>query len=192
MNDTKQQSDGQSRGGKRRRRRRGQGGNGANGVNGGNQQQPQQKNPQQQKPQQAQGSKQRGPQQQQNRQGGKPKQQQQQQHQQAASSGKMRVAEDLRKAERQRELNRPEPPFVHVEKRYAVAIFDTVQAAKADLENLMAKAAEVDQLNIVIRAESNMDDPDLSTLPKVKVFAGAAWTLIHERRISDGWYDAPR
>jgi len=104
----------------------------------------------------------------------------------------MRVAEDLRKAERQRELNRPEPPFVHVEKRYAVAIFDTVQAAKADLENLMAKAAEVDQLNIVIRAESNMDDPDLSTLPKVKVFAGAAWTLIHERRISDGWYDAPR
>jgi hypothetical protein len=104
----------------------------------------------------------------------------------------MRVAEDLRKAERQRELNRPEPPFVHVEKRYAVAIFDTLQAAKADLENLMAKAAEVDQLNIVIRAESNMDDPDLITLPNVKVFAGAAWTLIHERRISDGWYDAPR
>jgi hypothetical protein len=28
--------------------------------------------------------------------------------------------------------------------------------------------------------------------PKVKVFAGNAWTIIHERRKADGWYDEPR
>ncbi len=192
MNESKQQADGQNRGGKRRRRRRGKG-----GGSGGNQQQQQS---QQQKPQQQQQQKQQMAQgggkqrpsdnirgQQQNRQGGKQKQQQQQQ-----PSSKMRVAEDLRKAERQRELNRPEPPFVHIEKRYAVMIFDTIQAAKAELDILTSKAAEVDQLNIVIRAEGNMDDPELSGIPKSKLFAGAAWTLIHERRINDGWYDAPR
>ena len=191
MNESKQQADGQNRGGKRRRRRRGKG-----GGSGGNQQQQQS---QQQKPQQQQQQKQQMAQgggkqrpsdnirgQQQNRQGGKQKQQQQQ------PSSKMRVAEDLRKAERQRELNRPEPPFVHIEKRYAVMIFDTIQAAKAELDILTSKAAEVDQLNIVIRAEGNMDDPELSGIPKSKLFAGAAWTLIHERRINDGWYDAPR
>ncbi|MBM4253885.1 MAG: hypothetical protein FJ146_18100 [Deltaproteobacteria bacterium] len=190
MNDTKQQNDGQARGGKRRRRRRGKGGGGGNNP----QQQPQQtqqqpqKNHAQPKQHQAQGGKPRH--QQQNRHSGKPKDKQQQQ--QSGSTGKMRVAEDLRKAERQRELNRPEPPFVHVEKRYAVAIFDTLQAAKADLDQLVAKTAEVDQLNVVIRAESSMDDPELIAIPKLKVFAGAAWTLIHERRITDGWYDAPR
>jgi hypothetical protein len=50
----------------------------------------------------------------------------------------------------------------------------------------------VEQLNVVIRAEANMDDPVLLMIPKVKVFAGTAWALIHDRRIADGWYDVPR
>jgi hypothetical protein len=33
-----------------------------------------------------------------------------------------------------------------------------------------------------------MDDPDLLKLGLV--FAGAAWTLIHERRQAEGWYNS--
>jgi len=62
--------------------------------------------------------------------------------------------------------------------------------AKADLEQLAIKAKEFDQLNIVVKAEGDMDDPDLTKIGKV--FAGAAWTLIHERRVQDGWYNEPR
>lgn len=77
-------------------------------------------------------------------------------------------------------------------KRYGVAVFDTFMQAKSDLDALAAKAAEVDQLNVVIRAEGNMDDPDLTKIANVKVFAGTAWALIHDRRIADGWYESPR
>lgn len=35
-----------------------------------------------------------------------------------------------------------------------------------------------------------MDDTDLLGIhTKVKVYAGEAWTLIHERRKEDGWYE---
>jgi hypothetical protein len=45
----------------------------------------------------------------------------------------------------------------------------------------------------VIRAEGNMDDPKLLGIDnKVKVFAGAAWTTIHERRQEEGWYNIPQ
>jgi hypothetical protein len=72
-------------------------------------------------------------------------------------------------------------------KRFGVVFHDTFAAAKNDLENVKAQAAAVDQLNIVIAEEGNMDDPVLSALGKV--FAGAAWTLIHKRRVEDGWYN---
>lgn len=85
-----------------------------------------------------------------------------------------------------------ESPFRHVTRRYGVAIYDTFAAAKADKDTIASKAKEVDQFNIVIRAEGNMDDPDLLALGPVKIFAGSAWTLIHERRIQDGWYESPR
>jgi len=93
---------------------------------------------------------------------------------------------------RKQEQEKPEPPFVHVEKRYGVVIYDTIQAARADIPTLTEKIKDIDQLNVVIRAEGHMDDPELTTIPKVKVFAGTAWTLIHERRLQDGWYDSPR
>ena len=85
-----------------------------------------------------------------------------------------------------------EPPFLHTTRRYGIAVYDTFAAAKADKESIAAKAKGVDQFNIVIRAEGNMDDPELLALGPVKIFAGTAWALIHDRRIQDGWYDAPR
>ena len=104
-----------------------------------------------------------------------------------------RPADTQRKSERKPpEQEKIEPAFVHVEKRYGVVIYDTIQAARADIPTLTEKINDVDQLNVVIRAEGHMDDPELTTIPKVKVFAGTAWTLIHERRLHDGWYDSPR
>jgi hypothetical protein len=67
--------------------------------------------------------------------------------------------------------------------------FDTLAAAKADLASLQDMARGVDQLNIVIRAEASMDDLELSAVGKV--FAGAAWALIHDRRVTEGWYNEP-
>jgi hypothetical protein len=85
-----------------------------------------------------------------------------------------------------------EAPHRHVTRRYGIAIYESFAAAKADKETIAARAKEVDQFNIVIRAEGNMDDPELLALGSVKIFAGSAWTLIHERRIQDGWYESPR
>jgi len=77
-------------------------------------------------------------------------------------------------------------------KRYGLVSYETFQAARADIATLQAKAREVDQLNIVIHAEGNMDDAELNAIGNVKVFAGNAWTIIHERRNQEGWYDEPR
>jgi len=81
----------------------------------------------------------------------------------------------------------PVKPLQLAPKRFGIAFFDTFAAAKADAENLKAQAANVDQLNIVVLEEGNMDDPVLS--PIGKVFAGAAWTLIHQRRMVENWYE---
>ena len=81
------------------------------------------------------------------------------------------------------------PTEKHIPKRYGVVFYDTIEAAKEDGTVLLDKAREVDQLNIVIRAESPMDDSQL--LQYGKLFAGEAWTLIHERRVEDGWYNEP-
>jgi hypothetical protein len=75
-------------------------------------------------------------------------------------------------------------------KTYKAVFFDTLNQAKADLENLRSLAANCDQLNIIVRAEASMDDPELNAVGKL--FCGAAWALIHERRKTDGWYEAPR
>jgi len=88
-------------------------------------------------------------------------------------------------------LSRPgkEPSIVPPQalKRYHVIFFDTLVQAKSDLENLRKMASECDQLNIVVRAEASMDDQDLTSVGKL--FCGAAWSLIHERRKADGWYE---
>lgn len=82
------------------------------------------------------------------------------------------------------------PLITHTPKRYGVVFFKKIAEAKADLEALLAKAKEVDQLNIVIRAEPEGIDDELAQYGKV--FEGEAWTLIHERRLEDGWYDKPQ
>ena len=75
-----------------------------------------------------------------------------------------------------------EAPIKHIPKRYGVIFYDTLVQAKESGPELLDKAKEVDQLNIVIRAEAPMDDPDL--LQYGKLYAGEAWSLIHERRLS--------
>ncbi len=85
----------------------------------------------------------------------------------------------------------PLPPKVeHIARRYGVVFFNTVDEAKLNAGDLLERARQVDQLNIVIRAEGDMDNKELNSYGKV--FAGAAWTLIHERRVQEGWYDEPR
>ncbi len=97
-----------------------------------------------------------------------------------------------RRPEKPRAVEPPEPAFKHVERTYGVAFFDTFAAARAERAALAEQCKGVDQLNIIIRAEGDMDDPELLSLGNVKVFAGNAWTIVHERRKEDGWYDAPR
>jgi len=76
-------------------------------------------------------------------------------------------------------------------KKYGVIFYETLQAAKADIDRLKNLAQQYDQLNIVLRAEGGMDDVELNGIGKV--FAGAAWSLIHERRKLEGWYpDQPQ
>jgi hypothetical protein len=93
---------------------------------------------------------------------------------------------------------KPEPAnlkptqFHHVKKRYGVVFYETLAAAKADMDAIKQKLVEVEQLNIVLRAEGGMDDPELGSLGPVKVFAGVAWALIHDRRVEEGWYNEPR
>ena len=85
-------------------------------------------------------------------------------------------------------LQHSQPELTKVAKRrYGIVFFDTLAAAKNDLPRLQEMARGYDQLNIVIRAEASMDDPELAAIGKV--FAGAAWALIHDRRVTDGWYN---
>ncbi len=72
-------------------------------------------------------------------------------------------------------------------------IFKSFAQAKAEKDSIIEALTGCDQLNVVIRDEGNMDDPEILSIDKkVKIFAGAAWTLIHERRQADGWYDSPQ
>lgn len=84
-------------------------------------------------------------------------------------------------------VSRKAPPVL---KRYGVVFYETHAQAREDAENLEIKAKEVDQLNIVVRAEGTMEDPEL--LKYGKLFAGEAWHLIHRRRVDDDkWYNEP-
>ncbi len=74
-------------------------------------------------------------------------------------------------------------------KIYKAVFYDTLNQAKADLEALRNLAQSCDQINIIVRAEASMDDAELNAVGKL--FCGAAWALIHERRKQDGWYEGP-
>jgi hypothetical protein len=84
------------------------------------------------------------------------------------------------------ETTRKAPPVM---RRYGLVFYDNHAQAREDAATLLEKSKEVDQLNIVIRAEGSMDDPEL--LKYGKVFAGEAWHLIHRRRVDEKWYDEP-
>lgn len=84
------------------------------------------------------------------------------------------------------EITRKAPPVM---RRYGVIFYDNHAQAREDAATLLEKSKEVDQLNIVIRAEGTMDDPEL--LKYGKIFAGEAWHLIHRRRVDEKWYDEP-
>jgi hypothetical protein len=76
-------------------------------------------------------------------------------------------------------------------KKYSFTFFETFAEARSHAREILDACQHCDQLNVVIRAEGDMNDPELVRInPKVKVFAGAAWTLIHERRVEEKWYDA--
>jgi hypothetical protein len=75
-------------------------------------------------------------------------------------------------------------------KKYQLIMFDTFAEAKASKEQIAGLSASCGQVNLVIREEGNMEDVELlGVSPKVKIFAGKAWALIHDRRKTDGWYD---
>ena len=71
---------------------------------------------------------------------------------------------------------------------YGILFYDTFEKAESDIENIKETASKFDQLNLVIKAEGERFHPELSEV--AKIFAGAAWTLIHERRVEDGWYNS--
>ncbi len=78
------------------------------------------------------------------------------------------------------------PPVL---KRYAVVFYDTHNQAREDLTRLAELKQQVDQVNIVVKAEGSMEDPELLSFGKL--YAGEAWHLIHKRRETDGWYNDP-
>lgn len=82
------------------------------------------------------------------------------------------------------EVVKKSPPVL---KRYGVIFYETHVLAKEDLENLSKLGPQFDQLNIVVKSEGSMDDPDL--VLHGRVYAGEAWHLIHKRRFDDKWYD---
>lgn len=76
-------------------------------------------------------------------------------------------------------------------KFYRVLFYDTFKSAKDNASAIKEACSGCDQLNVVIKAEGNMNDPELCAIDvKVKLFAGEAWSLIHERRVEEGWYEA--
>jgi hypothetical protein len=76
---------------------------------------------------------------------------------------------------------------------YKVLFFDTFAAAKSENDSIKKACEGCDQLNVVIAAEGNMDDVDILSIDqKVKIFAGEAWTLIHQRRVEENWYAEPK
>ena len=78
-------------------------------------------------------------------------------------------------------------------KKYQVKFFDNFNDARKDPDSLLALCSDCDQLNVVVRAEGNMEDPEIIGIdPKIKLFAGEAWALIHDRRVEDHWYDQPQ
>lgn len=73
--------------------------------------------------------------------------------------------------------------------RYGVRFFTTFQQARSSKNELAESAEGYDQLNVVIVEEGDMQDAELLGVhPHIRLFAGQAWHLIHQRRQQEGWY----
>ena len=97
----------------------------------------------------------------------------------------MRSTEFRRGVKRSSSKRRLEMP-----KKIAVVFFDTSQKAEQETKLLQKLCETCDQLNVVLEEESDMDNPGILGIhPKIKLYAGAAWFLVHQRRQDDGWYD---
>ncbi len=66
---------------------------------------------------------------------------------------------------------------------------ETFAQAKNSEEKILSLSQEYDQVSLVIKEEGDMDNPELLEIsPQVKVYAGVAWTKIHEMRREEGFY----
>jgi hypothetical protein len=76
--------------------------------------------------------------------------------------------------------------------RCFVKFYDSYQQAREDQATLLNMKAECDQLNIIIKEEAPVNEEALIEDPELtkygKVFAGAAWTMIHKRRVEESFY----
>ncbi|MBI2601649.1 MAG: hypothetical protein HYW48_01220 [Deltaproteobacteria bacterium] len=76
-----------------------------------------------------------------------------------------------------------------LKKKYHLIFFETFSEAKTSLGKIASLLQECEQVNVVIREEGSMDDKDILGLdPKIRLYAGKAWTTIHERRKEEGFY----
>lgn len=67
--------------------------------------------------------------------------------------------------------------------------FNTFIEAKNSQSKILELCKRYEKVYLIIREEGDMDDPDLLGLnERIKVYAGVAWTQIHELRVEDGWY----
>lgn len=69
---------------------------------------------------------------------------------------------------------------------YDVLFYKSIREAEAHQADIRAKAHLVDQMNVVLEAEDLIED--YSFADAAELYCGAAWTLIHRRRVEDGWY----
>lgn len=74
-------------------------------------------------------------------------------------------------------------------KHYGILQFESFKEAKEKLDQIKERQSQVDLLNIVIKQEGDMNDPELTNYGRV--YAGAAWSDIHQRRLDEGWYEKP-
>lgn len=67
--------------------------------------------------------------------------------------------------------------------------FDSFIEAKNSREKILSLCEKYEQVSVVIREEGDMDDIELVSLhPAIKIYAGTAWTKIHEMRQAEGFY----
>ena len=67
-----------------------------------------------------------------------------------------------------------------------VIFTDTFSSTKKESEKIKNFCTSYNQVKIIIKQEGNMYDEEiLSISPKIKIYAGVAWTLIYKRRLEN-------